>query len=43
MRQTASRHLLILAVIVLGLTSCETVRHQFAGPARDWQARSYEQ
>jgi hypothetical protein len=29
-----------VAVAIIGLTSCETVRHQFVGPARDWQARN---
>ena len=29
-----------VAVAIIGLTSCETVRHQFTGPARDWQARN---
>src|SRR4030081_137738 len=27
-----------LVAFALAFTSCETVRHQFAGPARDWQA-----
>lgn len=31
---------LIMAGILFGLTSCETVRHQFVGPALDWQARN---
>jgi hypothetical protein len=32
---------ILLAVIAIaGLTSCETMRHQFAGPAPDWQARN---
>jgi hypothetical protein len=26
--------------LAFALSSCETVRHQFAGPARDWQARN---
>ncbi len=34
------RVLLLLSVIAFGLTSCETVHHQFAGPALDWQARN---
>jgi hypothetical protein len=34
------RRLLLVALLIAGLTSCETVRHQFAGPARDWQARN---
>src|SRR3982751_6062625 len=32
--------LIALAALGLVLASCETVRHQFAGPALDWQARS---
>lgn len=31
---------LFLAALAFGLTSCETIRHQFAGPAPDWQARN---
>ncbi len=27
-------------VVLAGLTSCETARHQFANPATDWTARS---
>jgi hypothetical protein len=34
------KHFLLMTVALVGLTSCETVRHQFAGPARDWQARN---
>ena len=34
-----NRYLVLLAAIVFASSSCETVRHQFAGPARDWQAR----
>ena len=30
----------LLAAVALAFTSCETVRHQFAGPALDWQARN---
>jgi len=26
-------------VICLALTSCQTIRHQFLNPSRDWQAR----
>lgn len=29
-----------VAAVIIGLTSCETVRHQFVGPALDWQARN---
>ena len=32
--------ILLLAFAIVGLTSCETMRHQFAGPAPDWQARN---
>lgn len=32
--------LLLVAVLILGLTSCQTIRHHFLGPARDWQARN---
>jgi hypothetical protein len=36
------KHFVFVAVAaaIIGLTSCETVRHQFIGPARDWQARN---
>lgn len=33
------KRLLLAALVSVGLTSCETVRHQFVGPALDWQAR----
>ena len=32
--------ILLAAIAIAGLTSCETMRHQFAGPAPDWQARN---
>ena len=32
--------ILILAVLASGLTGCAFVRHTFADPARDWQARN---
>src|SRR5476651_1232136 len=32
--------ILLVAFAIVGLTSCETMRHQFAGPALDWQARN---
>src|SRR6195256_2939567 len=32
--------ILLAAITIAGLTSCETMRHQFAGPAPDWQARN---
>src|ERR1700720_4600488 len=32
--------LIIFGALSFGLTSCETMRHQFAGPALDWQARN---
>jgi hypothetical protein len=31
---------LILIAVALGLTSCQTIRHHFLGPSRDWQARN---
>ena len=31
---------LILTAIALGLTSCQTIRHHFLDPSRDWQARN---
>jgi hypothetical protein len=31
---------IVVVAIALAFTSCETVRHQFTGPARDWQARN---
>ena len=40
MQSRSFRSITLLAVLALGLTSCETVRHQFAGPALDWKARS---
>lgn len=30
----------ILCAGSIGLTSCQTIRHTFLGPARDWQARN---
>ena len=35
-----SRSILILITIVFGLTSCQTIRHHFLDPSRDWQARN---
>ena len=34
------RVVVLLATSALVLPGCETVRHQFAGPALDWQARN---
>src|SRR6266446_8104189 len=34
------RPTVLLAAIALAFGSCETVRHQFTGPALDWQARN---
>lgn len=34
------RLVVLLAAVALALPGCETVRHQFTGPALDWQARS---
>ena len=35
-----ARPFAFFAALVLAFTSCETVPHQFAGPALDWQARN---
>jgi hypothetical protein len=40
MQNRSLRLISILGAIAFGLTSCETVRHQFVGPALDWQARN---
>ena len=40
MRTRFVRPGVLLGAIALAFTSCETVRHQFAGPALDWQARN---
>jgi hypothetical protein len=32
--------IVVLALAIIGLTSCQTIRHTFLGPARDWQARN---
>lgn len=34
------KSLAIICAGCLGLTSCETVRHHFLDPSRDWQARN---
>lgn len=34
------RLVLILTAAALGLTSCQTIRHHFLDPSRDWQARN---
>ena len=31
--------ILLIALTMVGLTSCQTIRHTFLGPALDWQAR----
>ena len=31
--------LLLVAWTIVGLTSCQTIRHTFLGPSLDWQAR----
>lgn len=33
------KRLVLAALVIVSLTSCETLRHQFVGPALDWQAR----
>src|SRR5881394_3566127 len=40
MRSRSFRSIVLLAAFALALASCETMRHQFAGPALDWQARN---
>lgn len=37
---TSRRLIMILTVIAFGLTSCQTIRHHFLDPSRDWQARN---
>ena len=32
--------LLVVALALIGLASCQTIRHTFLGPALDWQARN---
>ena len=34
------KFLAIICAGCIGLTSCQTIRHTFLGPARDWQARN---
>jgi hypothetical protein len=34
------RLIIILTMIAFGLTSCQTIRHHFLDPSRDWQARN---
>ncbi len=31
---------MIVTMIAFGLTSCQTIRHHFLDPSRDWQARN---
>ncbi len=40
MRIHRVRPLALLAIVAFALTGCETIRHQFAGPAPDWRARN---
>src|SRR3979490_1658896 len=40
MRGGGHRPFILLVALALSVTSCETVRHQFTGPALDWQARN---
>ena len=40
MQARFSRSIALLAALAFAFTGCETVRHQFTGPARDWQARN---
>lgn len=32
--------IVILVAMAFGLTSCQTIRHHFLDPSRDWQARN---
>ena len=32
--------ILVVAFAIVGLTSCQTIRHHFLDPSRDWQARN---
>ena len=32
--------ILVVALALLSLTSCQTIRHHFLDPSRDWQARN---
>jgi hypothetical protein len=40
MQARSVRPLVLLFLVVFSFTGCATVRHQFTGPARDWQARN---
>jgi|SRR5436190_4711946 len=35
-----SKFLILICAICLGLTSCETIRHHFLEPSKDWQVRN---
>jgi hypothetical protein len=37
--RSLSKQLAILCAICVALTSCQTIRHQFLNPSRDWQAK----
>ena len=34
------RLIMISTMVAIGLTSCQTIRHHFLDPSRDWQARN---
>jgi len=40
MNRVLFKFLAILCAGCIGLTSCQTIRHTFLGPALDWQARN---
>jgi hypothetical protein len=40
MKESRRQIVAILSVLAFGLTSCETIRHHFVDPARDWQAKN---
>jgi len=40
MQLRSIRLIVLLVTVALVLPGCETIRHQFTGPALDWQARN---
>jgi hypothetical protein len=40
MNRAFLKFLVIICAVCIGLTSCQTIRHTFLGPALDWQARN---
>src|ERR1043166_9298415 len=35
-----TKFLILICAVSLGLTSCETIRHHFLEPSKDWQVRN---